>query len=64
MTMSDKISYLGDGLYCLFDGYQIELRANDPKKPTDRVFLDPYVMNALMLYIEQCKAIIAENEPI
>jgi hypothetical protein len=33
-------TYLGDGLYALYDGYQIVLRANDVNNPEDTVYLD------------------------
>ena len=42
-----NIDYLGDGVYAIFDGWGIELRANDHQFPTDRVYLEPEVMQAL-----------------
>lgn len=41
-------TYLGDGLYAQFDGFGIMLHANDHKDPTDRVYLEPFVFNALV----------------
>lgn len=42
----DEWTYLGDGLYASFDGYQIVLRANDLRGgPT--VYLPSDVMTAL-----------------
>ena len=49
-----KFTYLGDGLYASFDGYQIELRANSMTMPTDKVFLEPSVMRSLIKYAERC----------
>jgi hypothetical protein len=40
-------SYLGDGVYAIFDGYGIWLHANDHENPTDRVYLEPSVLSAL-----------------
>jgi len=40
-------SYLGDGVYAIFDGYGILLHANDHQYPTDRVYLEPQVLEAL-----------------
>lgn len=44
-------TYLGDGLYASYDGYQIELRANSPIEPTDTVSLNDYVIERFLLYI-------------
>ena len=43
-------TYLGDGLYAKFDGYQIMLLANDPENPSDVVYLDRYVYQELIEY--------------
>jgi len=53
MTSNEKskVQYLGDGLYADFDGYQFELLANDPKQPTDRVYLEPSVALAFIKYM-------------
>lgn len=41
-------SYLGDGVYAIFDGYGIELRINDLYDPTDKAYLEPPVAKALI----------------
>ena len=47
--MSD--TYLGDGLYASFDGWQIELTA-DRGSPNERtVYLEPSVWEALKRYV-------------
>jgi hypothetical protein len=43
--------HLGDGVYASFDGYQIALRANSPANPTDTIYLDPQVRDALANYM-------------
>lgn len=46
--------YLGDGVYALFDGYGIWLHANDHENPTDRVYLEPSVLEALNRFNKRC----------
>lgn len=41
-------SYLGDGVYAIFDGFGIWLHANDHEHPTDRVYLEPNVLESLV----------------
>jgi hypothetical protein len=55
MTES-KETYLGDGLYASFDGYQIIFRA--PRENGDHhwVALEPPVYAALVEYVAQLKA--------
>lgn len=47
-----KETYLGDGLYANYDGYQISLRA--PRDDGDHVvYLEPMVMNEFVLFVEK-----------
>jgi len=46
--------YLGDGVYALFDGNSIWLHANDHKNPTDRICLEPNVLESLNRFNERC----------
>ena len=48
-------SYLGDGLYAIFDGFGIWLHANDHADPTDKVYLEPSVLEALLKFREEVK---------
>lgn len=51
--MTDKYDdYLSDGLYVGFDGYQIALKANHHQHPTDTVYLERGVFDALLRYAE------------
>jgi len=43
--------YLGDGLYVQYDGYQVELYTSDGTYKTNRVFLEPSVLTAFLVYI-------------
>lgn len=49
-----KRTYLGDGLYAEYDGYQFMLAANNGISDTDVVYLDPSVLAALMSYVQEC----------
>lgn len=52
--MNDE-TYLGDGLYASFDGYQIVLRA--PRADgNSEVFMEPSVVDAFLAYIKTLKA--------
>ena len=42
--------HLGDGVYAGYDGYGIWLHANDHKAPTDRIYLEPEVFEALVRF--------------
>ena len=50
---AELVEYLGDGVYAAWDGFAIELRANDHLNPTDRVVLEPAVMTALLRFRER-----------
>ena len=39
--------YIGDGVYAIFDGYGIWLHANHHKNPTDRIYLEPSVLEGI-----------------
>jgi len=49
-------SYLGDGVYAIFDGFGIWLHANDHEVPTDRVYLEPDVFRALLEFEKTSKS--------
>ena len=46
--------YLGDGVYAIADAYGgIWLHANDHQHPTDKVYLEPSVYEALVRFHKQ-----------
>ena len=49
MDLSDSrfADYAGDGVYVINLGWAIELRANDPRDPTDSIYLEPEVLEAI-----------------
>jgi hypothetical protein len=49
--VSEREEYLGDGLYCSFDGYQIRLRA--PRENGDHeVYLDSSTLETFMQFVD------------
>jgi hypothetical protein len=59
--MADDKTYLGDGLFASFDGYQIKLAASDGVTETNVVYarlllrrhLEPPVLDAFLRYAKQ-----------
>ena len=49
-----KKEYLGDGVYAIFDNFCIWLHTNNPDYPTDRVCLEPEVMERLKQFSDRC----------
>lgn len=43
------IAYIGDGVYAVFDDlHGVELRANSHDRPTDKIYLEPEVLEHLI----------------
>lgn len=56
--MSEKETYLGDGLYVRFDGWGYRLRAPrmyGGKEVSHEVYLEPHVLRAFMEFVETVK---------
>ena len=51
--MNDNKSYLGDGLYVEFDGYQFRLFTERGLGNVHEVFLEPEVMQAFLKFVEK-----------
>jgi len=49
-------SYLGDGVYAIFDGYGIWLHANSHEHPTDKVYLEPQVLQDLLAFDKEARS--------
>lgn len=45
--------YAGDGVYVINLGDMIELRANDHENPTDRIALEPQVLEGLLRILKR-----------
>ena len=48
-----KREYIGDGVYVLYDGNGFWLYANDLEKPTDAIYLEQEVLDALAVAIRR-----------
>lgn len=51
--MSETKDYIGDGVYTEFDGFGIWLKANDFNNPTDKIYLEPGVLKALINFVDR-----------
>lgn len=52
--LTDK-SYLGDGVYCGFDGYQIWIWTFDGIKEKNFIAIEPHVLDLLNNYFDVLK---------
>ncbi len=48
-----EIQNAGDGVYVHYDGFGYELRANHHESPTDRVYLEPQVLETINRLVDQ-----------
>jgi len=53
--MQAKKIYLGDSVYAAFDGYQVTLTTENGFGPTNTIYLEPNVVDALWKFIKQCE---------
>jgi len=47
--------HLGEGVYAEWDGFQIKLMANSHDNPTDTVYVEPQVLEALNEWFKRIK---------
>lgn len=60
--MNVKIEdYIGDGVYVEWNGYEIILRAYDNRNPTDTIYLNEKIMDALQLFYNR---VVLRGSPI
>jgi hypothetical protein len=57
----NEMTYLGDGVYAKFDGYQIVLHVNDKDNPSDVVYLEYNVFKSLVGYGNRIWEIQSQN---
>ena len=50
-------TYLGDGLYAEFDGFQIRVFASDGERTTNEIFLEGETVNAFLAFVDQVKEV-------
>lgn len=53
----DEETYLGDGVYASFDGYQFWLKTS-AQIPVNIIALEPGVLKALSAYVERVEAML------
>ena len=61
MFNEQPIDYAGDGVYVLVDNQGIELRTNDHRLPTAKVYVEDQVMDAILRIRENGRRVIALN---
>lgn len=49
--------YLGDGVYVDFDGWSIILTTEDGVNVTNRIVLEPEVVNALLQFLNKLRGV-------
>ncbi len=54
--------YLGDGVYCDFDGYHLVLTTEDGLTVSNTIYLDESVVLSLVKYLGNLKAQTGSNE--
>lgn len=52
VPQQDAPTYLGDGLYVDYDGWQVRLFAHNGVSATNEVFLDPDVLEAFLRFAQ------------
>ncbi len=53
--MKNKKVYLGDSVYCNFNGYQIVLTTENGAEASNTIYLEGEVIASLLEYIERLK---------
>lgn len=53
-------TYLGDSVYCDFDGFNLRLFLNNGDEDHNIIFLEPSVVNSLLDYLK----VITENQRV
>jgi hypothetical protein len=49
-------TYLGDSVYVSFDGYMLVLTTDNGMGPSNTIYLEPEVYEALVGYVDRLKA--------
>jgi len=55
-------TYLGDAVYCLYDGFNYWLRLNDHRSEECQICLEPSVIENLINFIKQCSKLREKDE--
>jgi hypothetical protein len=60
MTEEHK-NYLGDSVYVAIEGGMVKLMTDNGYGPSNTIYLEPEVLDALNRYVERMRAIYAEQ---
>jgi hypothetical protein len=52
--------YLGDGVYAMFDGFQVVLTTEDGFRVTNTIVLEPDVMASLVDFLREVRSVDAD----
>ena len=63
VKVGNEATYLGDGLYAEFDGYQFEVYASNGLSKTNRVFMEPSVVTSFFEYVARTRGELPKPEP-
>ena len=55
--MKEKWEHIGDGVYVNFDGFGVWLHANSHDNPTDKIYLEPQILDSLINYVERMRKV-------
>jgi hypothetical protein len=61
--MTTRKTYIGDSVYCDFDGYALILTIENDGESSNTIYLEPSVWDDLVAYVERLKKPAAE-EPV
>lgn len=50
---NETADHLGDGVYVAFDGNGVWLHANDHINPTDRIYMEPEVIENFLQFLQR-----------
>ena len=59
-----KKTYLGDGVYVDWNGYEVTMTTEDGYKATNTIVLEPEVLKALELYLARLKEKIVKDSDL
>lgn len=62
MTVNSEATYIGDGVYAKFDGYQVLVWTSNGMQSSRPIALEPEVLQALVDYDKEIRAQYAKKQ--
>lgn len=56
-AFEDSKTYLGDSVYAAFDGYNLVLTTENGEWPSNTIYLEPVVFEALKRYVQRIREV-------